>query len=78
MFKFKLNGRKILVQLKTNDWRQQIDKEMGLCSMNTGALFNNVSNSLLGEDFTSTGLYDFESDGMISTCSKFLVIFFSM
>ncbi|XP_063401650.1 synaptojanin-1-like isoform X1 [Mytilus trossulus] len=55
-----MNGRKVQVKLKTVDWKQQIDKEMKLCTMNTGALFNNISNSLLGEDFT--GLYDFDSD----------------
>lgn len=59
-----MNGRKVQVKLKTVDWKQQIDKEMKLCTMNTGALFNNISNSLLGEDFT--GLYDFDSDGMFS------------
>jgi hypothetical protein len=35
---------------------------MGLCTGNTGALFNTITNSLLGEDFT--GLYDFDSDGI--------------
>jgi hypothetical protein len=59
---FQINGKKIQIKLKTTNWRQQIDREMRLCTGNTGALFNTISNSLLGEDFT--GLYDFDSDGI--------------
>ncbi|KAK3104004.1 hypothetical protein FSP39_023595 [Pinctada imbricata] len=46
-----INGNTIRVQLKTKDWKSQIEKELQLCAANTNPLYNAISNSLLGEDF---------------------------
>lgn len=40
------------VRLKTIEWRNEIEKELNLCSSNTSALYNQFSNSLLGDDFS--------------------------
>uniref|UniRef100_A0A2C9JV86 phosphoinositide 5-phosphatase n=1 Tax=Biomphalaria glabrata TaxID=6526 RepID=A0A2C9JV86_BIOGL len=45
-------GVKIRVSLKTTDWKAEIEKELNLCSSNTGALYNQFTNTLLGDDFS--------------------------
>lgn len=45
-------GRRVSVFLQTEDWREQMEKEMDLVKSNTAALFNTTTNSLLGEDFS--------------------------
>ncbi|CAL1535444.1 unnamed protein product, partial [Lymnaea stagnalis] len=45
-------GTKVRVCLKTQEWKGEIEKELNLCSSNTGALYNQFSNSLLGDDFS--------------------------
>lgn len=47
-----VGGHTILVRLKTPQWVSKIEKELRLCSANTGALFNAFTNSLLGDDFS--------------------------
>ncbi|XP_012937640.1 synaptojanin-1 [Aplysia californica] len=45
-------GSQVQVRLKTQDWREEIEKELNLCSSNTAPMFNQFSNSLLGDDFS--------------------------
>lgn len=59
-----IGGRLVSVKLRTTDWQTQIEQEMALCTSNTGALFNTISNSLLGDDFNLAAM-DFDSDGKI-------------
>lgn len=47
-----MNGKSVRVRLKTPDWKAEIEKEMKLYALNTGKLFNDVTNSLLGDDFS--------------------------
>ena len=60
---WQVGGQEILVHLLTPEWRQQIREEVKLCQANTGALFNKVSYSLLGEDFNiPTMSFDLEGE----------------
>ncbi|XP_046576980.1 LOW QUALITY PROTEIN: synaptojanin-1-like, partial [Haliotis rubra] len=47
-----VNGETIRVRLCTPDWRDVIEKELKMCALNTTALYNQFSNSLLGDDFS--------------------------
>ncbi|XP_071104406.1 synaptojanin-2-like [Haliotis cracherodii] len=47
-----VNGETIRVRLCTPDWRNVIEKELKMCALNTTALYNQFSNSLLGDDFS--------------------------
>ncbi|XP_033638398.1 synaptojanin-1-like [Asterias rubens] len=44
-------GKELHVNLKTEDWVNQLEKELAMCAPNTERLHNPVSNSLLGESF---------------------------
>ena len=57
-----MGGQKISVRLKTPDWKAKIEKELRLCSANTGALFNAFTNDLLGDDFSRPASTDFDLD----------------
>ena len=63
-------GRVISVVLQTQDWREQIEREMSLVKSNTAALFNATTHSLLGEDF-SMGTYDDGKTCEIIHCLKY-------
>ncbi|KAK3594082.1 hypothetical protein CHS0354_040850 [Potamilus streckersoni] len=56
------DGTVISVRLKTEEWKDEIEQELKLCSLNTAALFNNVTNSLLGEDFDIPAMEDYDSE----------------
>ncbi|KAL3841607.1 hypothetical protein ACJMK2_019724 [Sinanodonta woodiana] len=56
------DGTVISVRLKTELWKDEIEKELKLCSLNTAALFNNFTNSLLGEDFDIPAMEDYDSE----------------
>ncbi|ESP04692.1 hypothetical protein LOTGIDRAFT_135750 [Lottia gigantea] len=47
-----LSSGTISVRLKTEEWKQVIEDEMKLCALNTEAMFNVFTNSLLGDDFS--------------------------
>ena len=70
----KINGVQIRTRLKTEDWQAQIQEELKICIVNTTPLYNQFSNSLLGEDFSTPAL-EFES-GLIILYRyfKFLVV----
>ncbi|CAG5127246.1 unnamed protein product, partial [Candidula unifasciata] len=56
-------GTTIRVRLKTTEWRNEIEKELNLCSSSSGALYNQFSNSLLGDDFSVPSMeFDMEED----------------
>nr|XP_022328766.1 synaptojanin-1-like isoform X2 [Crassostrea virginica] len=56
-----INGVQIRTRLKTEDWQAQIQEELKICIVNTTPLYNQFSNSLLGEDFSTPAL-EFESE----------------
>ncbi|XP_033108886.1 synaptojanin-1-like [Anneissia japonica] len=44
-------GHDLVIELQQNDWLQQVEEEISLCTSNTERLYEPVSNSLLGESF---------------------------
>lgn len=50
------------VRLRTPNWQEAANNEMSLAHVNTAALFNPTSNSLLGEDFSIPSM-SFDVDG---------------
>ncbi|XP_059179019.1 synaptojanin-1-like [Physella acuta] len=57
-------GTQVKVALRTTEWKGEIEKELNLCSSNTGALYNQFTNSLLGDDFSVPSMeYDIDEDG---------------
>ena len=60
-----IGGQVLSVRLKTPGWRAEIERELQLCSANTGALFNAFTNSLLGDDFSIPSMeFDIDDEGM--------------
>ncbi|KAK7099032.1 synaptojanin-1-like [Littorina saxatilis] len=58
-----VGGHTLSVRLKTPGWRAEIERELQLCSANTGALFNPYTNSLLGDDFSIPSMeFDMEDE----------------
>ena len=45
-------GTVVRIRLKTSTWQAEIERELNLCSSNTGPLYNQFTNSLLGDDFS--------------------------
>ncbi|KAJ8048138.1 Synaptojanin-1 [Holothuria leucospilota] len=43
--------KQLSVKLKNDDWKQQLENELAMCTPNTERLFNPISSSLLGESF---------------------------
>lgn len=58
-----VNGETIRVRLCTPDWRNVIEKELKMCALNTTALYNQFSNSLLGDDFSMPAMDYVMDDG---------------
>ncbi|XP_061177920.1 synaptojanin-1-like [Saccostrea echinata] len=56
-----INGTTVRTRLKTQNWQAQIQEELKICIVKTTPLYNQFSNSLLGEDF-STPAMEFESE----------------
>ncbi|XP_064600325.1 synaptojanin-1-like [Liolophura sinensis] len=62
--RLEINSKSVQVRLKTPDWKSEIEKEMKLCALNTGKLYNDVTNSLLGDDFSVPSMeYDLGQAG---------------
>lgn len=59
-----VGGQIVNLQLLTPDWKQRIEDELDLVRSNTASLFNTISNSLLGEDF-SIPTMSFDLDGRL-------------
>ncbi|RUS89988.1 hypothetical protein EGW08_002255, partial [Elysia chlorotica] len=56
-------GTVVRIRLKTCTWQAEIEKELNLCSSNTGPLYNQFTNSLLGDDFSVPSMeYDMGED----------------
>ncbi|GFR78438.1 synaptojanin-1 [Elysia marginata] len=56
-------GTVVRIRLKTTSWQAEIEKELNLCSSNTGPLYNQFTNSLLGDDFSVPSMeFDMEED----------------
>ena len=60
---FQVCGKKISVRLKSEDWKEQIHREMKTSSVRPPPLFNTTTNSLLGESFDIPIMDNYDSEG---------------
>lgn len=56
-------GKQISVRLKTGNWKDLIQLEMKLGQLSPEPLFNTITNSLLGEDFDTPEIDNYDSEG---------------
>ena len=74
-----IGGEVLSVRLKTPAWRAEIERELQLCSANTGALFNAFTNSLLGDDFSIPSMeFDMGDEGQGTLLQSFFVLVFCL
>ena len=74
-----IGGEVLSVRLKTPAWRAEIERELQLCSANTGALFNAFTNSLLGDDFSIPSMeFDIGDEGQGTLLQSFFVVLFCL
>ncbi|XP_052801700.1 synaptojanin-1-like [Mya arenaria] len=58
-----ISDQEVGVRLKTGNWRELVEAEMRAASLRSEPLFNQFTNSLLGEDFDVPGMENYDSEG---------------